>query len=155
VVRKDLVERGRRDIPAIFQYRTYAQHNSLYNTPPTFAIYLVRNVLAWVKEQGGLAQIERWNREKARLIYGALEAHPEFYRCPVEPGSRSAMNAVFRLPSPQLEDEFVAQAARQRMIGLKGHRSVGGIRVSLYNAVPVEWARALAEFMNDFARTRA
>jgi phosphoserine aminotransferase len=154
VVRKQLVERGRNDIPAIFQYRTYAQNNSLYNTPPTFAIYLVRNVLAWVKEQGGLAQIERWNREKARLIYDAIDACPEFYRCPVERESRSAMNVVFRLPTPELEDEFVSAAAKQQMIGLKGHRSVGGVRVSLYNAIPVEWASALAEFMADFARRK-
>ncbi len=152
VVRQELVERGRKDIPAIFQYRTYAQHNSLYNTPPTFAIYLVRHVLAWVKEQGGPAQIERWNREKARLIYGAVDARPDFYRCPVEPDSRSVMNAIFRLPSPALEDEFGAEAAQQGMVGLKGHRSVGGIRVSLYNAVPVAWAQALAEFMAGFAQ---
>jgi phosphoserine aminotransferase len=153
IARKDLVERGRKDIPAIFQYRTYSQHNSLYNTPPTFAIYLVRNVLAWVKEQGGLLEIERRNREKARLIYGAVDAHPDFYRCPVELGSRSVMNAVFRLPTPELEDAFVSRAAQQQMVGLKGHRSVGGIRVSLYNAIPVEWAQALASFMADFART--
>ena len=154
VIRKDLVERGRADIPTIFQYRTASQNNSLYNTPPTFAIYLVRQVLAWVKEQGGLDAIERRNRAKARVLYGVVDAHPEFYRCPVEPGSRSVMNAVFRLPTPELEDEFVAAATRQHMIGLKGHRSVGGIRVSMYNAVEPEWVQVLADFMADFARRR-
>ncbi len=155
VIRKDLVERGRNDIPAIFQYRTYADNNSLYNTPPTFAIYLVCRVLEWVKEQGGLGEIERRNREKARLLYGAVDARPDFYHCPVERGSRSAMNAVFRLATPELEDQFVAEATSQQMIGLKGHRSVGGIRVSMYNAVEVEWVRALTEFMADFAARNA
>ena len=152
IARKDLVAAGRLDIPAIFQYRTYAAHNSLYNTPPTFAIYLVRNVLAWARDQGGLAQIERRNRDKARLVYGVVDAHPTFYRCPVEPGSRSVMNVVFRLPTDALENRFIAQAEERGMVGLKGHRSVGGIRVSLYNAVPVDWARALAEHMAGFAR---
>ncbi|CAA9226440.1 MAG: Phosphoserine aminotransferase [uncultured Chloroflexi bacterium] len=152
VARKELVEAGRKDIPAIFQYRTYAANNSLYNTPPTFAIYLVRGVLQWVKESGGLEQVERWNREKADLIYGAIDRHAQVYNCPVERDSRSWMNVVFRLPSPEQESRFVKEAEQQGMIGLKGHRSVGGIRVSLYNAVPVEWARTLAGFMDDFAR---
>lgn len=151
VARKSLVENGRHDIPTIFQYRTFAEHNSLYNTPPTFAIYLVRNVLNWVKHAGGVDQIERWNREKAALIYGAIDRHAGFYHCPVEQASRSAMNVVFRLPSPELEARFVREAEAEGMVGLKGHRSVGGIRASLYNAVPVEWARALAAFMDQFA----
>jgi phosphoserine aminotransferase len=152
VMRKDLVESGRSDIPAIFQYRTHAQSNSLYNTPPTFGIYLVRCVLDWVKQSGGLEQVERWNDEKASLIYGAIDAHPDVYRCPVEKASRSQMNVVFRLPGEADEKRFLAGAEQRGMIGLKGHRSVGGIRVSLYNAVPVEWARSLAEYMAEFAR---
>ncbi|MGH2349986.1 MAG: 3-phosphoserine/phosphohydroxythreonine transaminase, partial [Chloroflexota bacterium] len=151
VVRRDLVEAGRRDLPVIWQYRTYADHNSLYNTPPTFAIYLVRGVLAWIRKVGGLEQIERWNLEKARLLYHAIDVRPDFYRCPVQRESRSAMNAVFRLPSADLEGRFVAEAEAQGMVGLKGHRSVGGVRVSLYNAVPVDWVHALANFMADFA----
>jgi phosphoserine aminotransferase len=151
VARKDFVEAGRKDIPAIFQYRTYAANNSLYNTPPTFAIYLVRGVLQWVRESGGLEQVEAWNREKAELLYGAIDRHAGLYRCPVQGDSRSWMNVVFRLPSADLEGQFLTEAEHQGMIGLKGHRSVGGIRVSLYNAVPVEWARALATFMDDFA----
>jgi phosphoserine aminotransferase len=152
LIRKDLVAAGRKDIPVIFQYRTHSASNSLYNTPPTFAIYLMRQVLAWVKEQGGLPQIERWTDEKARLIYGALDANPSFYRCPVSLESRSKMNVVFRLRDETLEKQFLNEAEAQGMVGLKGHRSVGGVRVSLYNAVPVAWAQSLAQFMQDFAR---
>jgi phosphoserine aminotransferase len=150
IARKDFIASGRRDIPKIFQYRVHAENNSLYNTPPTFGVYLVRNVLAWIKESGGLGQIERWNREKARLLYDAIDAHPDFYRCPVERESRSVMNVVFRLPGEALEEKFVAEAKKRRMIGVKGHRSVGGIRVSLYNAVTVEWVCALVGFMDEF-----
>ena len=152
IAEKEFVARGRKDIPQIFQYRSFVEANSLLNTPPTFAIYLVRNVLAHLKESGGLAGAEARNREKAGAIYDAIEAHSGFYRCPVEPKSRSVMNIVFRLPSEALEAKFVSEAAAQRMLGLKGHRSVGGIRVSLYNAVTVEHAKTLAAFMNDFAK---
>ncbi len=150
-----LIEGGRRDIPLVFQYRTYAAHNSLYNTPPTFAIYMVRNVLQWIKDVGGLAQIESWNRQKAALLYGVIDAYPEFYRCPVQPASRSVMNVVFRLPTAELEERFLAEAAQRQMVGLKGHRSVGGIRVSCYNAVQVDWVQALAGLMREFAQRHA
>jgi len=153
IARKDLVARGRKDIPKIFQYRTIAENNSLYNTPPTFAIYLVRNVLAWVKDRGGLDAIEAENRKKADRIYGAIDARPDFYRSPIERASRSTMNVVFRLPSEELEARFVAEATKARMIGLKGHRSVGGVRVSLYNAVSLAWAESLAAFMDAFAKS--
>jgi phosphoserine aminotransferase len=149
---KDLVASGRKDIPTIFQYRTVAENNSLYNTPPTFAIYLIRNVLAWVKEIGGMPAVEKRNREKAGRVYAAIDESHGFYRCPVEAESRSIMNVVFRLPSEALEDKFVGEAKKQRMIGLKGHRTVGGIRVSLYNAVGLEWVDALTSFMKDFAK---
>lgn len=152
VARKEFVETGRKDLPKIFQLRTALENNSLYNTPPTFAIYMVRNVLAWAKGQGGLAAMEKVNREKASAIYAAIDGAGGFYRCPVERESRSVMNVVFRLPSEQLEEQFVAAAKKERMVGLKGHRSVGGIRVSLYNAVQLEWVRALAGFMKDFAQ---
>ena len=156
VARKDFVATGRKDLPKIFQYRTHAENDSLYNTPPTFGVYLVRNVLAWVKEQGGLAQMEKWNREKAAIVYGAIDSSSGFYRAPVELASRSAMNVVFRLPDEKLEERFVAEAKKQhRMVGLKGHRSVGGIRASLYNAVSVADAKALAAFMGEFARSGA
>jgi phosphoserine aminotransferase len=152
VARKELVARGRRDIPKILRYATHAESNSLYHTPATFGVYLVRNVLAWIKEQGGLAAMERRNREKATLLYGAIDRMSVFYRCPVERDSRSVMNVVFRLPTVALEERFVAEARKHRMIGLKGHRTVGGIRVSAYNAVSVEDIRALTSFMEEFAR---
>jgi phosphoserine aminotransferase len=152
VARKDFIARGRRDIPKILRYSTHAENNSLYNTPPTLAVYLVRNVLAWMKEQGGLDAIESRNREKAQLLYRTIDRLSPFYRCPVERDSRSVMNIVFRLPTEALEERFVSEAKKQRMIGLKGHRSVGGIRVSAYNAVSVEDIRTLTSFMEEFAR---
>lgn len=152
IMRKDFIAKGRKDIPKIFQYRTAAENNSLYNTPPTFAIYLARNVLLWAKERGGLEAIEVENRKKAELLYQTIDAHPGVYMCPVDVGSRSTMNVVFRMKSEELEDKFVSEAKKRHMVGLKGHRSVGGIRVSLYNAVSLEWVRTLTEFMNEFAR---
>jgi phosphoserine aminotransferase len=152
VVSKDLVARGRKDIPKIFQLRTHADNRSLYNTPPTFGIYMVRNVLSWLKEGGGLEAMEQRNRAKAGKLYATIDANAAFYRCPVEKESRSVMNVVFRLPSEQREEAFVAEAKKQGMVGLKGHRSVGGIRVSAYNAVEPAWVDALCAFMEDFAR---
>jgi phosphoserine aminotransferase len=152
VIKKDLVAKGRKDIPKIFQYRTHSENDSLYNTPPTFGIYLARNVLAHVKSIGGLDAVEKQNREKAHMLYGAIDAHAGFFRCPVEKPYRSTMNVVFRLPSEALEEQFVSEAKKQKMVGLKGHRSVGGIRVSIYNAVGVDWVKTLTDFMNDFAK---
>jgi phosphoserine aminotransferase len=152
IVRKDLVEGGRQDIPKIFRYKTHADNRSLYNTPPTFSVYMVRNVLSWLKDQGGLAVMEKLNREKGKVLYGAIDAAPDFYRCPVDKKSRSLMNVVFRLPSEALEEQFVAEAKKAKMIGLKGHRSVGGIRASTYNAVSLEAVQALTAFMADFAK---
>jgi phosphoserine aminotransferase len=153
VVRKDLVAQGRSDIPKIFQYRTHAAENSLYNTPPTFGIYLLRNVLAWVKSSGGLTEMERRNRAKADLLYGALDRSADFYLAPVRKDARSTMNVVFNLPTPELEARFIAEATKAGMIGLKGHRSVGGIRASIYNAVPLAWVQALVDFMVAFRKT--
>ena len=152
IAEKGFVARGRKDIPKIFQYRTVIEQNSLLNTPPTFAIYLVRNVLAWLAEHGGLAGAEARNREKARLLYETIDGNAAFYRCPIDAGSRSVMNVVFRLPTESLEERFVREATALRMVGLKGHRSVGGLRVSLYNAVDIAWVRALTDFMREFAR---
>jgi phosphoserine aminotransferase len=152
LARKDFIAEGRKDIPKIFQLRTVADNDSLYNTPPTFAIYLIRNVMRWIRTEGGLDAIEKRNVEKAKLVYDALDAHPGFYRVPVEKASRSVMNVIFRLPNEGLEEKFLGEAKKRRMVGLKGHRSVGGMRASLYNAVPVEWAKALAELIADFAK---
>lgn len=153
IMRKDLIERGRKDIPKIFRYSTHAENNSLYNTPPTFSIYLIRNVLQWMKDQGGLSWVEKQNTEKGNLLYGAIDKMSSFYRCPVEKDSRSVMNIVFRLPSEALEDKFVGDAKKAGMIGLKGHRSVGGIRVSAYNAVSVDNIKTLVSFMESFAKS--
>jgi phosphoserine aminotransferase len=152
IARRDFIDRGRKDLPKILQYRAFAEANSLLNTPPTFGIYLVRNVLDWLKSLGGLGVVERRNRAKAAEIYAAIDSSPDFYRCPVEVGSRSLMNAVFRLPSEALDKKFVDEANRGGMVGLKGHRVIGGIRVSLYNAIEPSWVSALASFMTDFAR---
>jgi phosphoserine aminotransferase len=152
VARRDFVERGRKDLPKILQYRAHVEANSLLNTPPTFGIYLMRNVLEWLKSLGGLEAVERRNRAKAAEVYAAVDAHPHLYRAPVEVGSRSVMNAVFRLPNEALERKFLEEATRSGMVGLKGHRVIGGIRVSLYNAVEPAWVSALASFMNDFAK---
>lgn len=154
VAKKDFLEAGSKTLPTIFQYRTHAANRSLYNTPPTFGIYLVRNVLTWLKGEGGVTAIEARNRAKAKSLYDAIDGSGGFYRCPVEAASRSIMNVVFRLPNPELEEAFVKEADAQRMVGLKGHRSVGGIRASIYNAVEPAWVNALASFMRDFAQRR-
>ncbi|MBN9166360.1 MAG: phosphoserine transaminase [Myxococcales bacterium 68-20] len=151
-LKKEMTARGRKDIPTIFQYRTVAENQSLYNTPPTFAIYLVRNTLTWLKSEGGVAAIEARNRKKAAAIYAAIDGSGGFYRCPVEPACRSIMNVVWRLPTAELEETFVKEASAQRMVGLKGHRAVGGIRASIYNAAELSWCEALAAFMKDFAK---
>lgn len=152
IVRKDLVASARTDGPLALRYASYADTRSLWNTPPTFAIYMLRNTLAVLKEQGGAAALERANQAKAELVYDAIDAAPEFFRCPVERESRSLMNAVFRLPSEEHEARFLEEAKDANMVGLKGHRSVGGLRVSLYNAVEHAWVEALVALMNDFAR---
>lgn len=151
LARKDLVDGGRKDIPVIFRYATHAANNSLYNTPPTFAIYLVRNVLSYTAEVGGLDEMERRNRRKAEILYGAIDERPDFFRAPVEKDSRSFMNVVFRLPTEELDKRFVAEAAQEGMVGLAGHRSTGGIRVSIYNAVEIASVERLVEFMRAFA----
>lgn len=152
VAEKELMASARRDIPKILRYQTHAEAGSLYNTPPSFGIYLVRNVLQWVKAEGGLAGMEKRNRTKAELLYGAIDRMGGFYTCPVERQSRSVMNVVFRLPNASLDEQFVKEAQKEKMIGLKGYRSVGGIRASTYNAVSVEDVQALVSFMEQFAQ---
>jgi len=115
IIRKDLVEAGRKDIPVIFQYRTHVENNSLYNTPPTFSVYMLRNVLAEVKANGGLSAMEKLNREKAALLYGAIDARSDIFSCPVEKDSRSTMNVVFTVKTPELETEFLAEAKKLKM----------------------------------------
>jgi len=150
VIRKDMVERVPKNLPTMLRYTTYTEKNSLYNTPPTIAIYLVKLVLEWAKGVGGLPQIEKWNDEKANLLYGMFDKYPDFYKGTTEKESRSWMNVTGRMPNEKLEETFVAEAKKAKLGGLKGHRKVGGIRASLYNAVTVDGVKALCGFMDEF-----
>jgi phosphoserine aminotransferase len=150
IARKSFLESGRTDIPRYLRFSTHAASDSLYNTAPTFAIYMIRNVLAWLKEQGGVEAMARQNAAKASLLYQLLDESPDFFWAPVERDSRSLMNVVFRLPSPELEDRLVSEAKKRGMVGIKGHRSVGGLRVSLYNAVSLASVETLVQFLRDF-----
>jgi phosphoserine aminotransferase len=151
IIAESLLERGAKGLPAYLSYKSHAEENSLYNTPPVFAVWVAGLVLKWVKAQGGLAAVEKLNAEKAGLVYQAIEGSGGFYRSPVDRAVRSTMNVVWRLPSEELEKAFVAESEKAGMLGLKGHRSVGGCRASLYNGLPLEGARALAALMKDFA----
>lgn len=150
VIRKDLLERTPGGLPALLDYRLMAEKKSLYNTPPTFAVYVVSRVLRWILDLGGVEEMERRNVEKADLLYGAIDGSGGFYRGHARAESRSRMNVTFRLPSEELEKTFVETAGKAELSGLKGHRSVGGLRASIYNACPLESVQALVEFMSDF-----
>lgn len=150
IIREDLLDSPRDNLTAYLSYRTHADKDSLYNTPPVFSIYGVKLVLDWISEQGGLEAMEGLSVEKSGLIYDVIDGSDGFYRCPVDTRFRSRMNVVFTLPSKELDAEFVAESERRGMLGLKGHRSVGGCRASLYNALPVEHAAQLAAFMREF-----
>ncbi|MDX2437806.1 MAG: 3-phosphoserine/phosphohydroxythreonine transaminase [Acidobacteriota bacterium] len=152
IIRKSWIEKAIQGLPTMLSYGTYSAKDSLYNTPPTFSIYMVRNVLEWLKGNGGLAAMEKTNRAKGDLLYGVFEDSAGFYSSPVAKDSRSYMNVVFRLPSEELEAKFVAEAKAVGMVGLKGHRSVGGCRASIYNAMPLEGVQFLTDFMKEFAR---
>lgn len=152
-LRRDLLSRSPAELPDTLSYAKVAAKRSLLNTPPVFAVYVLDLVLEWLEAQGGLPAAKERNREKAELLYGAIDASGGFYRGHARPDSRSRMNVTFRLPTPELEERFVAEAAEAGMSGLKGHRSVGGIRASIYNAAPREAVEALVSFMEEFART--
>lgn len=151
IARKDFIADSSKDIPEFYQYPFVAEKDSTMNTCPTFAIYVVNKVLKWVKANGGAAGMEKRNRAKADALYGAIDANPDFWRCPIEKGSRSVMNVVFRLPTEELEKQLIQQAADHGMVNIKGHRSVGGIRVSLYNAMEPANVDKLVAFMTEFA----
>ena len=152
IIRDDLLARSPESLPTMLNYNTHAKERSLFNTPPVFAIYVMRLVLKWLLDQGGLEEAERRNKEKAALLYDAIDA-TDFYRAHAEPDSRSLMNVTFRLPSEELEKQFVSEATKAGLDGLKGHRSVGGCRASIYNAFPREGVEALVSFMKEFERT--
>ncbi|HLF28739.1 MAG TPA: 3-phosphoserine/phosphohydroxythreonine transaminase [Anaerolineae bacterium] len=152
IIRSDLLERTPPQLPALLDYKLMAKNKSLYNTPPTFGVYTVGLVLHWMIELGGLAEIDRRNAAKAQRLYAVIDASGGFYRGHARPDSRSRMNVTFRLPSEDLEKQFVKKSQAEGFVGLKGHRSVGGLRASLYNALPLESAEALAQFMQEFQR---
>ena len=149
IVRKDLVERGSRSLPTMLQYRTHAENESMYNTPPTFGIYLMMLVFRWIRQQGGLAAIETHNQDKARLLYDFLD-NSTLFRPTARPDSRSLMNVTFVTGSEERDNAFVKKAEAAGFSGLKGHRSVGGMRASIYNAFPADGVRALVQFLRDF-----
>lgn len=153
IVRDDLLERRPRRLPRIFTYAEHAAAHSMLNTPNTWGWYIAGLTFQWLKEQGGLVAIERRNREKAELLYAAIDDSGGYYRARVVAPARSRMNVVFNLHDPALEPVFVAEADAAGLLALKGHRALGGIRASLYNAVPVDAARALCAFMAEFACT--
>ena len=152
VIRDDFLEMVPEAIPTMLKYTTFAAKNSMFNTPPCFAVYTVQLVLKWLEESiGGLKKMEALNRKKAEMLYGLIDASG-FYSGTADPGSRSMMNVTFRLPSEDLEKAFVQQALENGMGGLKGHRSVGGCRASIYNPTPLKAVEALCDFMKTFER---
>ena len=154
VIRRELLARTPAALPAVLDYRLMAENRSLYNTPPCFAIYVTGLVLQWLRERGGLEAAGVRNAEKAALVYQAIDASDGFYRGHAQPASRSQMNVTFRLKDADAEKAFLAGAQAEGLDGLKGHRSVGGVRASLYNACPRESVAALADFMGEFRRRR-
>ena len=152
IIRDDLIEAGAKDLPTMLQYRTHAAENSLYNTPPTFGIYFMGEVFKWIQSQGGLAAMAEHNQSKARLLYDYLDSS-EFFRGTAQPDSRSLMNVCFRAPTEELEAKFISEATKRGLDGLKGHRSVGGMRASIYNACPRQAVEDLVKFMKEFERS--
>jgi len=153
IIRDDLLAKCKEGMPTMFSYKTYAEKKSLYNTPPAFGVYFIKLILEWIKGKGGLEAMEKLNMAKKDLLYNIIDAHPDFYKGTAEKGSRSWMNVTMRLPSEELEQKFVSKAKENDIIGVKGHRSVGGIRFSIYNAMTVERVQKTVEFMEDFRKS--
>ncbi len=151
IIRRDLLDRGSSDLPGYLQYKNHAQADSAWNTPPTFAIYVLGKVARWLADDvGGLENMQRQNEEKAKLLYDIIDANSEFYIGHAQTASRSKMNVTFRFSHDELQAKFISAAAQHDLSALKGHRSVGGIRASIYNAMPREGVETLASFMKDF-----
>ena len=151
IIRDDLVETGPKTLPTMLQYRTHVGEKSLYNTPPTFGIFVMGEVFKWIEGQGGLAAMAGQNESKAGLLYDFIDSS-DFFRGTAQPDSRSRMNVCFRAPTEELEEKFVKEAAKRGLDGLKGHRSAGGMRASIYNACPRASVEALVAFMKEFER---
>lgn len=155
IVRDDLLERIGDGLPTMLDYRAYVKEKSLLNTPPVFAVYLVMLVTRWLLDEvGGLEKMHEINRRKSRLLYEVIDRSRGFYRGHAQPDSRSLMNATFRLPDDATQDEFLKQAKARGLVELKGHRSVGGIRASIYNAMPIEGVEKLRDYMREFAKIK-
>jgi phosphoserine aminotransferase len=152
IIREDLLERVPANLPTMFDYKVMAEKESLYNTPPTFSIYVTGLVVKWLLDMGGLSEIERRNTEKASLLYDAIDRSSGYYKGHALPDSRSLMNVTFRLPSEELERQFIKESTAAGLDGLKGHRSVGGLRASIYNAFPLKGVKALVDFMQEFQK---
>jgi phosphoserine aminotransferase len=150
IIRKDLLEQANANVPTMLKYSTHVKNNSLYNTPPTFGIYMLGEVLGWVQQLGGLNEIAKLNEEKAQLIYNAIDQSEGFYRGHAQAESRSLMNITFNLKTVELENKFLTEAKKEGFVGINGHRSIGGCRASTYNAVPYEACKAFREFMSHF-----
>ncbi|RWR82158.1 phosphoserine aminotransferase 2, chloroplastic [Cinnamomum micranthum f. kanehirae] len=150
IIKKDLIGRAQAITPVMLDYKIQAENKSLYNTPPCFAIYMCGLVFEHLLEQGGLEEIEKKNMKKAGILYDAIDGSGGFYRCPVEKSVRSLMNVPFTLERTDLEAEFIKDAAKEGMVQLKGHRSVGGVRASIYNAMPLDGVEKLVSFMKSF-----
>lgn len=151
IIKRALLEKSNTNLPTMMDYKVHSSKGSMFNTPPCFSIYIVGLVLHWIENFGGLEEVQKNNVEKASYIYNAIDAS-DFYRGTVAKEDRSLMNITFRLPSEELEEKFISEAKALNMIGLKGHRSVGGCRASTYNALPLESAKALAKFMTEFEK---
>ena len=152
VIKKAWMEaKAKQNLPSILKYKTHVDAGSLYNTPPCMPIFVVGRTLKWIIKEGGLEAIQARNQKKAKFIYDIFDAHPEFFKgSVVNKEDRSLMNVTWNLPTPELEEKFIAEAKPKKMLGLKGHRSVGGMRASIYNACPMESVELLAKFMEEF-----
>jgi len=152
-MRDSLLQKGKDGLPTMLTYKTQAEKKSLYNTPPTFGVYMLKLVLEWIKGKGGLEGMEKLNQAKKDVLYQQCDLHPDFYRGTAETDSRSWMNITMRLPSEELEKKFIEEGKAKGFIGIKGHRSVGGIRFSCYNAMTLEGVHKAAEFMEEFRKS--
>ena len=150
--REDLLARVPANLPLMLDYKLMADNKSLFNTPPCYSIYMVGLVLKWLKALGGLPGMNKMNQEKANLLYHTIDQSGGFYRGHARPEARSIMNVPFRMPNEELEEQFVKEAKKADLIGIKGHRSVGGLRASIYNALPLDSVKALTTFMQEFQK---
>jgi phosphoserine aminotransferase len=152
IIRDDLIQEALPRTPSLYRYQIHAEHNSFYNTPPTYSWYIMGLVLAWMKKEGGVKAFYECNKRKANKLYTCINEHADFYRSQIHPQYRSLMNIVFTLPDDLVTKLFLAEASQAGLAHLKGHRSIGGIRASIYNAMPEAGVDALTAFMRDFVK---